>query len=247
MTIDKGMSMNGQPIGGGGVSMNGQPTGVPMNGGALPVAHATPTQSAAAPPPVAYPMSGAAPPVAFPMHEQEKIGSKCCGCCCDFRRAVIILDSCLMVLSVLGLIFLALPSDVSEQRYQQLGIDDDQVADVLMEMTTITQIISGCGVVALAVPVFGAMKYNTGMVAFGIAWFVITYVAQVAIEVVYTGKANDVGQKSFSQPFINWIVSAIISALFVYPHVGLISEINQGIMSQATYPREAFSCCCGPN
>ena len=73
---------------GAGISMNGQPAtayptpaaGMSMNGQQQPpTAYATPVSTGvgASVPPMAAP--------SFPMNEQEKVGSKCCFCCCDFR------------------------------------------------------------------------------------------------------------------------------------------------------------------
>lgn len=86
------MSMNGQPApptayatplntttaaaindnfsGVAGPSMNGQPS----------TAYATPVGGGLA-------ASTTLPPVAasIPMYDQQKVGSKCCGCCCDFK------------------------------------------------------------------------------------------------------------------------------------------------------------------
>jgi hypothetical protein len=228
--MDKGISMNGEPMG-----------GMSMNVESLPVAQGTPIVASATDYPVQNP--------AYPMLEQEKVGSKCCGCCCDFRRAVIILDCCLIFYSVMTLFSLAFPDDVRSKQFEVLGIDDDQVQDVLLEMLTITQIIAGCGVVAFAIAAFGAKTYHTGLVAFGIAYLVLSFVALIVVQVTYTGKANDVAQPdtTLAQPITNWITNGVLMALFIYPHVGLISEIKSGIMSAATYPREEYSCCCGPN
>lgn len=42
------------------------------------------------------------------------------------------------------------------------------------------------------------------------------------------------------------VVSVIVYVLYLYPVVGLLLEIKNGSMSQETYPREAYSCCCKP-
>lgn len=239
--MDKGISMNGEPNGG--MSMN------------LPVAQGKPIISPAPPiasaPPAYFPDQNPAyypfQNPAYPMQEQEKVGSNCCGCCCDFRRAVIILDCILILYSAMVLLALAFPVAIQEKRFELMDINDDQVQGVLLEMTTVTQIVLGCGVVALAIPAYGAKTYNTGMIAFGIAWFVLVYIAQVVVDVVYTREANDVAQEgtTLPTPFTTWIGSGIFTVLYIYPHAGLINEIKSGIMSAATYPREEYSCCCG--
>lgn len=241
--MDKGISMNGQPMGG--VSMNGQPLPV---ANATPVAKATPTMaSTTSTAPMASttraPMGVAPAAASYPMHQQEKVGAKCCGCCCDFRRAVLILDVILMVFAGVSLIGIAIPAD---ENFQIQGVDDDQVVEVMGDSYVVSAIINGVGMICLAVPVYGAITFNARMVAFGIVWLVASFIASIIVGVVYNGKANEVSSKSIAQPFANWIGGAIWTGVFIYPHVGLISEIQKGIMSQQTYPREEHSCCCGP-
>ena len=75
MSNAQGINMNGQPV----VSAGSDPSiVVPVN-----------VQ------PVSY--DGA--------DDKEKVGGKCCGCCCDFRRAVIIINGILVVVSILSMIF----------------------------------------------------------------------------------------------------------------------------------------------
>jgi hypothetical protein len=180
---------------------------------------------------------------AYPLQVQEKIGSKCCGCCCDFRRAVIILDCIHIAFAFFFLLSLSFEHSLREHWMDLLEVNDDQVRDEILEMNMVTKIIFGCGVVAVAVPAYGAKTFHASMVGFGIVWFVLSFVAQVVVDVVYTGKANDVAHNPVLVPFIPWIFYGVWIALLIYPHVGLFNEIRSGVMSAATYPREEFSCC----
>ena len=45
---------------------------------------------------------------------------------------------------------------------------------------------------------------------------------------------------------VGTVLTIIFGALWIYPIIGLIVEMNKGIMSKETYPREAYSCCCAP-
>lgn len=40
------------------------------------------------------------------------------------------------------------------------------------------------------------------------------------------------------------VTTLVVSSLFAYPHVYLIMEMRNGIMSEDTYEQEKFSCCC---
>jgi len=64
---------------------------------------------------------------------------------------------------------------------------------------------------------------------------------------VFIEQADQAGIDFNNGSFIGGIViAAIFYGLYLYPVIGLISEIKSGIMSQETYPREAYSCCCNP-
>jgi len=47
--------------------------------------------------------------------------------------------------------------------------------------------------------------------------------------------------------WIRLVIEVIAFLIWVYPLVGFIHEMNKGIMSKETYPREAYSCCCAPS
>ena len=150
------------------------------------------------------------------MHEQPKVGSKCCGCCCDFRRAVIITDVVLMIFALMSLISIAVP--FSERYADSLtgAVDDDQVIEVLDESFLVSSIIEGVGVVCLAVPIYGALKYNVPMVSYGIVWLVLSYIAFIVVSVIYTQKADDVVDENVGMPFLTWIFQGVIAACFIY-------------------------------
>lgn len=40
------------------------------------------------------------------------------------------------------------------------------------------------------------------------------------------------------------VVSLAVVCLWIYPHIGFILEVKNGILSAETYEREKFSCCC---
>ncbi len=67
------------------------------------------------------------PPPAI--HHQEKQGGKFCGCCCDYRRAVIILGSVTFTIGLLDLAFLV--GDVDQY---QPSFDDDALNEDLIDL-----------------------------------------------------------------------------------------------------------------
>ncbi len=48
----------------------------------------------------------------------------------------------------------------------------------------------------------------------------------------------------FDSPVPDIVIGLIITALFMYPHIGFIIEVRRGIMTRETYSREEHSCCC---
>jgi hypothetical protein len=130
---------------------------------------------------------------------RTKIGHVCCRCCCDTRRAVIIIKAVYSFLIVLDLVF-------GSKLVVKEGLD------VLFLLCTV------CGTM-------GAIRYQRYLI--GVA--VLPHAIDFVMVAVY--------------PIQMWWMIPILAAL-VYPHVMLIQEINDGIMSKETYDREKASCCC---
>ena len=64
-----------------------------------------------------------------PMYQQEKQGARCCGFCCDYRRAVII--TCIIIcMFSLGLLVFAFAAPDSIPA-TGVDYDDDEVVDIL--------------------------------------------------------------------------------------------------------------------
>eukprot|EP00525_Craspedostauros_australis_P001667 CAMPEP_0198108982 /NCGR_PEP_ID=MMETSP1442-20131203/994_1 /TAXON_ID= /ORGANISM="Craspedostauros australis, Strain CCMP3328" /LENGTH=121 /DNA_ID=CAMNT_0043764415 /DNA_START=93 /DNA_END=455 /DNA_ORIENTATION=- len=72
----------------------------------------------------------------IPMHDQPKMGAKCCGCCCDFRRAVIVVMIISMVLSFLTFLIAATGGDNTESWGYDASSEEDFVDEYNDEMRT---------------------------------------------------------------------------------------------------------------
>lgn len=156
-----------------------------------------------------------------------KVGSKrshsCCGCCCDTRRAVIvvnIISVCLGVLAILSIVM------VSSDAYKA-QVDDDQVLTALNEIdgTKVGMSISfaSVGILCNACGIFGARKFNQWAIIVAGSW----YLVEVVRSVVYL----DLG-------------GAIMAGFFVYPHVVFWQEMQKGIMTPEMYQQEEQCCNC---
>lgn len=155
----------------------------------------------------------------------NKEGHKCCSCCCDVRRAVIIvnaiqLGSLIYVMIVAAFVFKNADA-IAE------NISDDQAKEVFMNMKPVGiffYIVFFISMSFSCVGIYGAIIYNKYLVAGAGASHVITLIINCMT--------------------IN-IGGAIASAFFLYPHVFLYNEIQSGVMSPKTYAsKEEHSCCC---
>jgi hypothetical protein len=164
------------------------------------------------------------------------------GCCCDFRRAVIVISVLFICFTVIALIINVTAAATPTFN----NINDDQVEAIIEKNTTRSIIISAISLVMAIVGLLGARFFNIPMLATVIVWYVIDYGLSVWIQIDNINQINNVDTVTTVYRYpIGWIiVEAIVTALWIYPHAGLIAEIQKGIMSRETYPREEFSCCC---
>ena len=169
---------------------------------------------------------------------EEKQGKKCCGFCCDFRRAVIVMAilgiiefTILIIVQVFGIAFGA--SIVAEAE------DDDLVQASGIGIAVTSGLIAGLYAIGLLFSIFhllAALKYSVCMLA---TVLVFNFIG-LGYDIYY---ATLVG----GDLMIGLICYCIVvAAIYIYPTVGLLMEIKEGIMSPETYPREAYSCCCKP-
>ena len=189
-----------------------------------------------------------------PMYLQERQGSTCCGCCCDFRRATIIVNSVIIGLSTFSLFSLFNRPDNTEETLQlTMDITDDAVledlAQVVNDSLLAGAIMGGVLLVLTAVPLYGAYMFDTRMLVFGVVLLVATLITEILLAYIYIEQADDVVASTqlyeFNQPIVIYTATALLQILFIYPHIGLILEIRAGTMSFETYPRETYSVCCG--
>jgi len=194
-----------------------------------------------------------------PAASDEKQGSKCCGCCCDFRRAVIVMGLIGLIIAVIYLILAATGAaflgssrnslssgtiTIDGVTYQT-SVDDgfnnavnDSVNAGLTGLTVVI-IIQVLQALFYVFQIVAAVKFNVPMLAIvivvNLVWFVL---GMISIFQTGGGTGVVIGNVVFYVLFI---------ALEIYPTGGLIKEIKGGTMSKETYPREAYSCCCTPN
>lgn len=127
-------------------------------------------------------------------------------------------------------------------------VDDDQIQAILDENTTRNVITSAIGFAMAIVALLGARMYNVPMLCAVVLWFLVSFGIGMWFSIDLINSVNEVyreqGEEEIGTPAVGFVISAVFTALWMYPHVGLILEIRSGIMSSVTYPREEYSCCC---
>ena len=113
---------------------------------------------------------------------------------------------------------------------------------VLTILRSLVSIVVGLGAV------WGAINYNMFAVGLNAFWILIGYVVGI---VIGTKKCAEWDDKGYEYTCENYtvqtggiIVGLAVACLWIYPHVGFIFEVKNGILSAETYEREKFSCCC---
>jgi len=143
----------------------------------------------------------------------SKQGSKCCGCCCDMRRAVICVAIIQTILSLIGGI-VSLNGNV-------FGVDtEDNDTESLEDTVKVYGILSLVGIAFNLSAFYGAITFNKYLVYLCAVWYVALYIANIAISIEAVDKFNEDNpndQMDRSDLTPGLVIAAIIMALFVYP------------------------------
>jgi hypothetical protein len=153
-----------------------------------------------------------------PMWQQEKQGAKCCGCCCDFRRATIVVS---MVFIVLGVI-IVIGTLAATATFVVLNANDDEVLSLLEDGQKQSAILTGVGIVTWICALVGAMKYNVPLIAINVCYMVVSFIVQIILTNKVFDDANEVYKAAdeLRPPISQYAISAVFLVLFIYPQVG---------------------------
>mmetsp|Transcript_18963 Transcript_18963/g.46967 ORF Transcript_18963/g.46967 Transcript_18963/m.46967 type:complete len:128 (+) Transcript_18963:1476-1859(+) len=120
-------------------------------------------------------------------------------------------------------------------------------------------------IIMTVIALVGAVIFNFFMVAIYVFWSILNLIISIVLQQQMVGELLDWVEKqtddaswsasnqdelesSFNTYMImNYVITAILTLLWVYPSVFLSVEIKKGIMTKETYPREEMSCCCVAN
>mmetsp|Transcript_19434 Transcript_19434/g.41556 ORF Transcript_19434/g.41556 Transcript_19434/m.41556 type:complete len:204 (+) Transcript_19434:205-816(+) len=154
---------------------------------------------------------------------ERKKGHKFFFVCCDTKRAVIWLNTLILMVNVFTLTAAVVQTDrVKADGYVQAII------------------VRCCGMFVTFTTLLGAYWYSKSIVLVGLAFTCY----QLTIAVFKCARYNWNGGYNEDGP-LDVIVPAVWYTLLFYAEGAFISEVNDGIMSAETYKRrERYSCCC---
>lgn len=178
-----------------------------------------------------------------PVADGPKQGSKCCGFCCDYRRAVIIVSTVWSLLHLVLIILIASDAISGETIGDVDSVDKDAWEEHVEDYQTAQIILSVLWIVFGAGAVVGALKYNFWLVGLYPLYLVVCFITDVTLMVNTCNDFEGIG-KQCKVSGIPIIIEVIFVAINIYPSIGFIVEVRKGIMSKETYPREEYSCLC---
>jgi hypothetical protein len=170
-----------------------------------------------------------------PMHSQPKQGSRCCERCCDYRRAVIILNFVLVISGIISVI--GYTQGIQAIQAGDLDFYDDDLLAEIEDTYRQQAVLTGLGVFASIVAIVGAYRYNVYMVGFNVLYIMI---ANFIATIVLTNKAWNTlggdynGEEDFHRPIGMFVFEAVFLLVYIYPHVGFMSGVRAGILSAET-------------
>lgn len=175
----------------------------------------------------------------YVQHESQPSRSHtCCGCCCDTRMAVIVVDLVsisfafleILALSALASLSRSSASQIPDDFYDQF--DDDEVKAMYQEMAVdevagipiwVAIVLAVIHLLCNASGIFGAYKFRKIAVLVASVWYGLECIRAL----VYLD-----------------LVALVMAAFFLYPHIVFYREVSSGIMSPITYPNEKRCCDC---
>jgi large-conductance mechanosensitive channel len=197
--------------------------------------------------------------MAVPMTQQPKQGGKCCGSCCDYRRAVIIISAISVLFTIISL----------ARGEPEVQVEDDDLAKQFVaiqdDYKTNFLVLNIFSLIMALVSIVGAVQFNQHMIGLNVLYVIIEFILEVVYgskvvnevldafdesnygdtDDIFTEEDQDAVERLFRYGMVmSYVILGFITAFWIYPSVMLITEIRSKVMSRETYPREEFSCCC---
>jgi hypothetical protein len=154
------------------------------------------------------------------------------GCCCDMRRAVIVVNT-MNFIAIVYTLLMVLIFEVTIGKYTAAGNEEDEAAsdiDTKDLKVGVWYYVECIFILAIsAIGIYGAKIFSAKMVGIAGAMWAIRMIYMLVVSITK------------SPAFLGF---AIISGIYLYPHIMFILENRRGIMVESNYHNEKQSCCC---
>lgn len=147
----------------------------------------------------------------------RKQGHSCCGGCCDMRRAVIVVNIISIAVYVINIVAISVVNGVE--------FEDDAMEEAIVQQFPVGWMIAimFAKILCYAIGIWGAVSFSLWQVYVALGMYMIDTIVNV---------------------LVLKFVSVLVAGFFAYPHVYLVQEIKNGIMTKENYYSEEQSCCC---
>ena len=157
-------------------------------------------------------------------------------CCCDYRRAVVVMSILRIIFYGNDIISIAISFARSARAYDNIEFWSSRACVYIV----VYALFSFCNIVT----VWAALKYHICM----LSTMVLVILIQLGLNIYHACQLRnhvywnlaELAESGLGNFIASTVVSTIYNVLYLYPVIGLISEIKNGIMSQETYPREGM-------
>lgn len=154
---------------------------------------------------------------------EERKTELCCGSCCDYIRACVVVDIIWIILAAANMYGPAVGLIYYEEPDPNEIVEDEDAVVFTRRYLWVLLIWSAVSLAIGALSILAATTFNK-LVLIGAVDLIIE---AVAAAVVY--------RDWFGIP---------IRLLIAYPHIGLFLALKKGTISRETYEREKYCCCC---
>jgi len=165
--------------------------------------------------------------------------TNCFGLCCDFRKAVLVVNAIVIVIQFVQMVGLAIIPKFLEDNLDDIeaNIQDDTVrqqVDTFAKSDNVTKLvvfleISGMiGLAFYGIAIYGALKFKQWAITTALVWYSFSLFMQLVVTFMGFGG----------------VLALFLGVLLVYPHFYMLRLMKAGIMTESNYPNIA-KCCCG--
>jgi hypothetical protein len=183
-------------------------------------------------------------------------GGRCCGCCCDYRRAVLIMDSILWFVTFLSFIYavaieenlINITSPQTEDAEDYNDMQEQFKESSLFKLGVATNALNAF--IFLPCCLYGAWRFKWIWLVPFCVWYTFSGILSLLLTQKFCegmqAKNNSGGEvvPECQSNVYSFIFQIVIMLLFLYPHVVFIRQCRRGILRPDTYHSHEKSCCC---